>query len=238
VATASKKTTKKLKPKPDLTFELAYRRQGFVPAGVDEVGRGCLAGPVVTAAVVLPDLTDESPAWWWELNDSKLLTKEKREELSVLVWEHAKVHVAWATSEEIDQYNILRASLLAMRRALNGIAGSADAVLVDGHMNPFDPRYRCLGAPGDESGPFKKVEMLVKGDQRSLSIAAASVVAKVYRDKWMADLDRAFPGYGFSEHKGYSTPVHQESLKKLGPCGIHRMSFAPVKALWESRQLL
>src|SRR5262249_34553263 len=161
-----------------------------------------------------------------ELNDSKLLTPRARERLAGLVTAHAEVQIAWCTVEEIDRFNILHASMIAMRRALGGFQGLAQAVLVDGHLDPFDPRFHCAPGLAARVG-FTRVEMLVKGDQRSLSIAAASVVAKVYRDRWMSELARLVPGYGFELHKGYSTPAHYAAIERLGPCALHRLSFEP-----------
>ena len=221
----------KLKPKPDLSFELAHRSEGRICVGVDEVGRGCLAGPVVTAAVILPSFVyeahdDGQAAWWLELNDSKLLKPSQRERLAALLHEHAQVEVAWCSVEEVDRFNILHASMIAMRKALTPFSGKATTVLVDGHIDPFQVRYRCEPGLQKKLG-FSHVETLVKGDQRSLSIAAASIVAKVYRDRWMNDLDKDYPGYSFGTHKGYSTPAHYKAIELLGPCALHRMSFAP-----------
>lgn len=229
---------RKTKPRPTFEFELAHRAGGRVSVGVDEVGRGCLAGPVVTAAVVLPEfmLTGASTVgsalhaepWWLELNDSKLVAAPKRERLAELVLNAAQVQVAWCYPNEIDRWNILHASMIAMRRALGPFSGLAQTVLVDGHLDPFNPMFRCSGGLAARLG-FTHVETLVKGDQRSLSIAAASIVAKVYRDRWMGELDQIFPGYAFAEHKGYSTPNHYAAIARLGACAIHRRSFAPFK---------
>lgn len=230
------------KPQPDLSFELRHRAEGRCCVGVDEVGRGCLAGPVVTAAVVLPDFILDAPAvrsskrqeiddssqWWRYINDSKLVQPKAREKLAALIREYADVQIAWCYPEEIDRWNILHAAMIAMRRALGGFQGRAQTVLVDGHLSPFEARFRCSAGLAPRLG-FKHVETLVKGDQRSLSIAAASIVAKVYRDAWMTELASIFPGYAFEAHKGYSTPVHYEAIRRLGACAIHRKSFAPFK---------
>lgn len=226
-------TNLKTKPKPDLSFETAHRLAGRISVGVDEVGRGCLAGPVVTAAVVLPEFvfdaaanSNAETAWWLELNDSKLLKPAHRERLAALIHEHAQVEVSWCSVEEVDRFNILHASMIAMRKALEPFAGKAQTVLVDGHIDPFQVRYRC--EPGlQQKWGFSHIETLVKGDQRSMSIAAASIVAKVYRDRWMLTLDEQYPGYSFGVHKGYSTPAHYKAIGLLGPCALHRMSFAP-----------
>lgn len=229
---------KKARPAPDLEHERAHRAQGRLVVGVDEVGRGCLAGPVVTAAVILPEFVYEAAAgvgdaWWLKLNDSKLLRPALREQLAEKIRQHAQVHVAWCSVEEIDRWNILHAAMVAMRRSLEAFAGKAQAVLVDGHTSPFHPRYRCEPGEAERMG-FSHVDLLIKGDQRSMSIAAASIVAKVYRDKWMAELDAQYPGYSFAEHKGYSTPVHYAAIEKLGACALHRLSFAPFSAKGES----
>ncbi|MEW6057012.1 MAG: ribonuclease HII [Bdellovibrionota bacterium] len=227
------------RPQPDLAFERKHYSAGRKCVGVDEVGRGCLAGPVVTAAVVLPEFVFEdsqkTEPWWLGLNDSKLLKPLERERLAALVWKHADVQVAWCTVEEVDRWNILHAAMIAMRRALWPFRGHAQAVLVDGNQSPFDTRFRCPQGEQEALG-FTEVETLVKGDQRALSIAAASVVAKVYRDRWMSDLAETFPAYGFEEHKGYSTPAHYKALREHGPCVLHRRSFAPVREIFECRK--
>jgi ribonuclease HII len=195
-----------------LRFEAELWEQGYTKiAGTDEVGMGPLAGPVVAGAVILPK--DFRPKG---LNDSKLLDEKDHERLSFEVKANA---VAWAVGqvevEEIDRINIYRAGLLAMRRALEALPVVPDFVLVDART------LREVNLP--QRG-------IIKGDAKSLSIAAASVVAKFTRDKLMGELDGKYPGYGFAKHKGYSVPEHWEALKKLGPCAIHRRSFAPVRA--------
>lgn len=260
-AAKRKQTKKKVARKvsgPNFEFEFLHRAEGRVCVGVDEVGRGCLAGPVVTAAVVLPDfmleqagslkkrapapnskalveagaqaasLFEEQPWWHW-INDSKLVAPPLRSMLSALILKHAKVQIAWCLPSEIDEYNILHASMIAMRRALGPFSGLATAVLVDGNMDPFSPKFRCRPGLASSLG-FSHVELLVKGDSRSLSIAAASIVAKVYRDEWMTELGALFPDYSFAEHKGYSTPTHYAAIDRLGPCKLHRLSFAPFKS--------
>lgn len=220
---------------PDLEFEKKHRAQQWVVAGVDEVGRGCLAGPVVTAAVVLPDfLFADADSWkstdWGKLNDSKKLSPTLRKHLSLLIHKHALVQIAWCFPDEIDRWNILHASMIAMRRALYGFRGHVTSVLVDGHQDPFHPMFRCRPTERERLG-LKTVETLVKGDQRSLSIAAASIVAKVYRDEWMSELHTYFPQYSFDQHKGYSTPTHYKAIEAHGACGIHRLSFSPFKTV-------
>ena len=181
-------------------------------AGVDEVGRGCLAGPVVAAAVVLPPNV-EIPA----LDDSKKLMPEKREELQREILEKAaSVGLGQVEAEEIDRDNILQASLKAMRLALEDLRPEPQQVLVDGHRTP--------------QSPFPEMAV-VDGDARSQSIAAASVVAKVFRDRLMVERDRRYPQYGFSRHKGYGTRQHLLALQQHGPCPLHRLTFGPVARL-------
>ena len=179
-------------------------------AGVDEVGRGPLAGAVVAAAVILDPARPIAG-----LADSKVLTERKREELVILIQERA---IAWAVGrseiEEIDQINILQASLLAMRRAVLALRPQPDFALVDGNRCPLLP---C------------PAEAIIKGDATVAAISAASILAKVTRDREMRQLDQEYPGYGFASHKGYPTKVHLDALAKLGITPIHRRSFGPVK---------
>jgi ribonuclease HII len=181
-------------------------------AGVDEVGRGPLAGDVVAAAVIL------DPAHPIEgLRDSKRLTHERREVLAGQIRERAMAWcVARASVEEIDRINILQASLLAMSRAVEGLQPQPEFVLVDGNRLP---RWRY------------RAEAVVKGDDRVPAIAAASILAKVQRDRELVELDAQYPGYGFAAHKGYPTKVHLEALQTLGITPVHRRSFGPVKKL-------
>ncbi len=174
--------------------------------GVDEAGRGPLAGPVCAAAVILPrDL--EIPG----LNDSKKLTDKKRRELYPIIQEQAIAYgIAFASEKEIDEYNILQATFLAMQRAIDQLNGKADFALIDGN------REKDFGLP---------VMTVVKGDSRSASIAAASVLAKVTRDDFMLEMAEKYPQYGFEIHKGYGTKAHYEALRAHGPSPIHRMSF-------------
>jgi len=194
---------------PDLSLEQSLA--GIV-AGIDEVGRGPLAGPVVAAAVVIDPATlpAELAA---QLDDSKKLSAAKRDRLDRLVREHCRFSVAEASVAEIDRLNILKATFLAMQRALAGLGVAVDHALVDGNRPPPLP---C------------PVTCVVGGDGKSLSIAAASVVAKVYRDRLMGDLDAQFPGYGWASNAGYGTRAHLEALRRLGPTPHHRTSFAPV----------
>lgn len=179
-------------------------------AGVDEVGRGPLAGPVVTAAVILKAPIDG-------VTDSKKLTPLKREKLALIIREQALCY-AYGRAEvhEIDELNIHNATLLAMKRAIEGLSIQPDRVLVDGLYLP------------EVSMPC---EAFVKGDSLFAEIGAASILAKVLRDEEMAQMDKVYPGYGFSLHKGYPTELHRNALQTLGPCAIHRRSYAPVAAL-------
>jgi ribonuclease HII len=182
-------------------------------AGVDEVGRGPLAGPVVAAAVILdPSAIPDG------LADSKELTAQRREELCVLILGSAlAVGVGSSSAAEIDTINIRQATLLAMRRAVTALPLSPDLVLVDGN----DPPALACGC-----------EAIIGGDGLIASIAAASIVAKVTRDRMMARLSLAYPAYGFISHVGYGTPAHRAALKTHGPCPAHRYSFAPIKGVW------
>ncbi len=199
-------------PKPGLGLarERAARAAGYsCIAGLDEVGRGPLAGPVVSAAVVL-DL-DAVPEG---LADSKALTAQRREALFGEILATARVGIASVPHAEIDHINIRRASLLAMCRALAALPCRPDMALVDGNDPPDLP---CA------------VEAVVKGDSRIASIAAASIVAKVVRDRLMARLGTAYPAYGFASNAGYSTKTHLTVLASEGPCPFHRLSFAPLR---------
>ena len=189
-------------------FVPAY--QGVLLAGVDEVGRGPLAGDVVAAAVILNPARPISG-----LDDSKKLSEKKREYLFELITDQALGYcVARASVAEIDQLNILHASLLAMKRAVEGLVQQPEHVLVDGNRLP----------PWNYSS-----EAVVKGDSRHAAIAAASILAKVVRDREMVEFDRVYPGYGLAGHKGYPTKVHIAALDKLGITPIHRRTFGPVR---------
>ena len=192
-------------------YEKEAREQGYCRiAGTDEAGRGPLAGPVCAAAVILP-FGIEIPG----LTDSKKLTEKKREALFPIIKEKALAYaIEFAWVEEIEEYNILHASQNAMRRAVETLNPAADFVLVDGN--------RSDGFPVPD-------RTIVKGDALSLSIAAASVLAKVSRDRLMMEYAKAYPGYGFEVHKGYPTKAHYEALRTLGPCEIHRPSFLRKK---------
>lgn len=188
-------------------YEKEARRNGFsMIAGVDEAGRGPLAGPVVAAAVILPEQADI-----YGIDDSKKLSPDKREELYTEIKERA---LFWSVGisgvEEIDSLNILRASLMAMQRAVLGLAARPEYILVD-----------AVKIPGLDIPQLP----IVKGDGKSISIAAASIIAKVTRDRLMEDYDRQFPDYGFIRHKGYGTADHLEAIRKYGRCPLHRKSF-------------
>lgn len=195
-----------------LRHERKLRADGCVRiAGIDEVGRGPLAGPVVAAAAILPERFRHKT-----LNDSKKLSAEVREKIYAELT--ARADVAWAVCvvevEEIDRINILRASHEAMRRAVMALTTRPDHALIDGlPVRPFPVPHTAL----------------VKGDSISFSIAAASVIAKVTRDRIMVELDQRYPGYEFGQHKGYGTELHLARLKQHGPCPIHRRTFLPVE---------
>jgi ribonuclease HII len=203
---------------PDLSFERALK--GTI-CGIDEVGRGPLAGPVVAAAVVLPPILPS--ALRDHLNDSKLLSARKRESLFDIILGCASVGLGEATVGEIDQVNILQATFLAMRRAFDALGEktSVDWALVDGNQRPPLP---C------------QIQCVVKGDSKSLSIAAASVIAKVTRDRQMSLLAETFPGYGWDRNAGYGTAEHKQAIERLGVTPHHRRSFAPIAEILEREQ--
>jgi ribonuclease HII len=199
---------------PTLDHENMLRTAGYrVVAGIDEAGRGPLAGPVCVAAVVLPD--DFTHA---VLNDSKQLSEVKRERLYEEITADPRIrwHCVSVEPEEIDRINILQATWEGMRRAALALQPVPDAVLIDGKPVKRYPLHQVA---------------LVKGDSLSYSIAAASIIAKVTRDRLMVAMARQFPAYGFEIHKGYPTPGHLAALKQLGPCPQHRRSFGPVAQL-------
>ena len=201
---------------PDLSEERRLYRQGRqAVAGVDEAGRGPLAGPVVAAAVVLPNGLTGEESWLLALDDSKRLSARQREAAFHLIQEYAvAVSVVEESPNEIDRIGIGRAVIRAMMRAVGELAVKPEHLLLD-----YVPIKEC-------SYPF---ETLVKGDSRSYSIAAASIVAKVTRDRTMEEADELYPGYNFARNKGYGTVHHREQLAKLGPCPLHRRSFAPLR---------
>ena len=191
----------------DYSFEFSAREKGFTAiCGIDEAGRGPLAGPVYAAAVILPEGLEIEG-----LNDSKKLTEKKREALFDVIKEKALAYsIGTASAKEIDDINILQATYLAMKRAVEGLSIPADYALIDGNRMP------PLDIPG---------ETIIKGDTKSPSIAAASILAKVSRDRYMYELDRELPEYQFAKHKGYGTVLHYEMIKKYGVSEHHRLSF-------------
>jgi ribonuclease HII len=209
---------------PNLSFELAFWRDGYhYIAGLDEVGRGAWAGPVVAGAVIFPELGARTARAWSHsrrfrpiarVNDSKQLAASLREDLFEPIRSCALgCATAAATHEEIDALGIVRASHLAMRRALEALAIVPDALLIDALVLPE------LDMP--QQG-------IIHGDTISLSIAAASILAKVTRDRFMCELDSAIPGYNFARHKGYGTAAHSAALCACGPSTVHRRSYAPI----------
>ena len=213
--TAKKTAPRVVKAFPTLALEtLLAQRVGGLVCGVDEAGRGPWAGPVSAGAVILS--ADNIPEG---IDDSKALTAARRDALAVEIKARA---IAWgvgfASPEEIEELNILQATGLAMCRAIEAMSVQPKAALVDGNY-----RFKL---PCD-------VETAVGGDGLSLSIAAASILAKTARDRIMIEMDAEYPGYGFASHKGYNAPIHQAALKAMGPCAIHRRSWSPIKALLE-----
>ena len=203
--------------RPSLIHEVRAGYPRLNLAGVDEVGRGCIAGPVVAGAILLPYLIDsKKDRWLKKVNDSKMVQPAVRQELSPLIMSWALAFgIGVATPAEIDELNIFHASHLAMFRALEALRASShkvDHVLVDGKFLP----------KGDL---FPAATAIIKGDQKCLSIAAASIIAKVWRDDYMAEQDHPFPGYEFSKHKGYPTLSHIQAVKDRGICHLHRKSF-------------
>ena len=201
---------------PDLSLETEFRASGHrLIAGVDEAGRGPLAGPVAAAAVILPPDLSGSEPWLALIDDSKRLAERRRAEASEVIRANA---LAWSVkqvaSREIDRIGIGRAVLKAMLAAVSELRPAADALLLD-----WVPIRQC---------PLPH-QTVVKGDAKSLSIAAASILAKVARDETMTRADRRYPGYGFAQHKGYATARHLRCLSELGPTPIHRYSFSPLR---------
>ncbi len=188
-------------------YENLYHSEGFdIVCGVDEAGRGPLAGPVFAAAVILPDGLEDIG-----LNDSKKLTEKKRDALFDIIKEKAIAYsIASASEKEIDEINILNATFLAMKRAVDGLSIKPDIALIDGNRKP---------------NTGIKEETIVKGDAKSISIAAASILAKVSRDRYMLELNRQYPEYQFAKHKGYPTALHYEMIKKYGVSPVHRVTF-------------
>ncbi|SCX84922.1 ribonuclease HII [Ruminococcus sp. YE282] len=190
-----------------LEYEIEAKSKGYkAVCGVDEAGRGPLAGPVCAAAVILPENTIIDG-----VNDSKKLSEKKREALFDVIKSSARSYcIAYATVEEIESMNILNATMLAMKRAVEGLDVKADYAMIDGNRLP-DLKIDS--------------EFIIKGDAKSMSIAAASILAKVSRDRLLRENAKEYPEYQFDKHKGYGTKAHIEALKKYGPCPYHRMSF-------------
>lgn len=193
---------------PDFSLENKAKENGYkFICGVDEAGRGPLAGPVCAAAVILPDVVEIEG-----LNDSKKLSEKKREELYDVIMDKALAYsVAFGTLEEIEQFNILNATFLAMNRAIDGLSIKPDFALIDGNRVPKDIKIPC--------------ETVVKGDSKSSSVAAASILAKVTRDRLLIEYDKKYPQYNFKKHKGYGTKEHYEAIEKYGISEVHRRSF-------------
>ena len=191
---------------PDFSIENEVKLKGFkAVCGVDEAGRGPLAGPVCAAAVILNEEIDG-------LNDSKKLSEKKREELFPIIKKKALSYsIAFASVDEIEENNILNATYLAMNRAIDGLNVPADFAIIDGNRVPTDISVPC--------------KTVIKGDAKSLSIAAASILAKVTRDRLMSEEDKKYPQYNFKKHKGYGTKEHTDAILKYGMCPIHRPSF-------------
>ena len=202
---------------PLLPFETKHgRSQGRLIVGLDEVGRGPLAGPVVACAVILPDDLSTLPEG---ITDSKKLSAKKREALAPVLRAQCRFAMGQASVEEIDRINILQATFLAMRRAIEGLGVVPDFALIDGPFIP--PQLPCPG------------EAIVEGDSKSLSIAAASIIAKVERDALMVKLDQDYPGYGWASNAGYGAAKHLSALRELGVTPHHRQSFSPVRKVLE-----
>lgn len=198
-------------------YENQLKAKGYLRiAGIDEAGRGPLAGPVVAAACVLPENT-----FFAFLNDSKQLSEEKREKLFSAIANHPEViyGIGMVDVETIDRINILQATFLAMQKAVEAMSHVPDYLLIDGNQRP------SFSIPS---------EAVVQGDALSVSIAGASILAKVTRDRIMEGYDRDYPEYGFKQHKGYGTALHRKAIEQFGPCPIHRKSFEPIKSVQRS----
>jgi ribonuclease HII len=218
-ATSRRAPRARLPAAPGLRLERGWLRQGYsLVAGIDEAGRGAWAGPVVAAAVILPLSQRHLARALRGVNDSKLLPPAVRAELYDLIRSLAVcVGVGGASAAEVDRAGLVPATRAAMQRAVAMLRPAPEALLIDAvDLTP------AVGLPQ---------RWLNFGESHSLSIAAASIVAKVSRDRWMAGLEGHYPGYGFAQHKGYGTPAHWAALERLGPCEVHRRSFAPIRAV-------
>lgn len=202
---------------PDFSYEINAQNNGYkTVCGVDEAGRGPLAGPVCAAAVILPENCEIEG-----VNDSKKLSEKKREEIFEVIKQKAVAYsIAFASVEEIERYNILNATFIAMNRAIEGLNIKPDYALIDGNKIP--------------TGIKIDAEAVVKGDALSASVAAASILAKVSRDKLMLSYAEKYPEYEFSRHKGYGTKIHYEAIEKYGMCEIHRPSF--LKKFYDNKK--
>jgi ribonuclease HII len=201
--------------KPDFSYELALWKGGLdILAGIDEAGRGCLAGPVTAGAVILSK-ADDVPLSLDNIRDSKQMQSKQRDEARCRIQQTAlSWGIGWASNQEIDSYGIVPATQLAAWRAVNQLEIRPDHLLVDYLVLP------------DIELPQTR---LIKGDQRSLSIAAASILAKTHRDSWMMEYSCKYPQYGFDQNKGYGTNYHRQAIQSHGPCPLHRMSFSPLR---------
>lgn len=218
---------------PTYTKELDLLTDYRLIAGIDEVGRGPLAGPVVSAVVILdPDKIGKyrsKTKWWSGVRDSKTVPAHKREALVQFIRDNALDHaVGLATHREIDELNIHYASLLSMKRAIENLTVVPKIVLIDG-------RFKIPHLRQGYGGPAPEQLTIVDGDARVLSIAAASILAKVYRDDLMKKYSLQFPNFGFEKHKGYNTEFHRKAVAVHGPCGIHRMSFPALQNIISKR---
>jgi len=204
---------------PSFEYEEKLWAKSKIVAGVDEVGRGCLAGPVVSAAVII-DQKSSSLEFIKELNDSKRLSKIKRNELEKLISDNFEFNYSFVDNNKIDEINILQASILSMDESIQKLKSKPDHLLIDGNrFKKYDIEY----------------SLIIEGDSISYSIAAASILAKVRRDKYLIDImDKEYPEYEFSKHKGYATKRHIELLKKYGPCKYHRLTF--LKKIFSNQQ--
>jgi len=204
---------------PDLAFELPLWQQGWLVAGLDEAGRGAWAGPVTAAAVLLPPETGILSRLAG-VRDSKQLKSDERQRLAEVIKKESTWGIGEASNLEIDALGILPATRLAMARALQNLNAAPDFLLLDALFLPDEPLPQMA---------------LIKGDQRSLSIAAASILAKTARDSWMWEAAAEYSLYGFDRHKGYGTKTHQSSLASFGPCPLHRASFQPIKSMRQQK---
>lgn len=201
---------------PDYAYEQQAHKDGFqIVCGIDEAGRGPWAGPVTAAAVII-DMEQISPELLKKLDDSKKLTAPRREQIYATLLSQVDYGIGTATVDEIDQLNILQATFLAMRRAVEALSADPDMALIDGN--------KCPGLPCAE-------QAIIKGDALSYSIAAASIVAKVSRDHVMQELDTRYPGYGWTRNAGYGTKQHSLALEALGVTPEHRKSYAPIRKI-------